>query len=73
MAVGDLVAYSSKQTRQVHLGRVTGEYVNAPEIYANYPHQGAIARRTDDWDKQPKLREDKFKTPPPGYRKLWRY
>ncbi len=33
----------------------------------------AIARHTDDWDKQPKPREDKFKTPPPGYRNLGRY
>jgi restriction system protein len=42
LAVGDLVVYSSKSTRQVHIGRVSGDYRHAPESSPNFPHQRSI-------------------------------
>lgn len=44
MRVGDYIAYPSKQSRQVYLGRIQGEYRHEPESNQTYPHQ-----RTVDW------------------------
>lgn len=38
MKVGDLVIYPSKRDRQVHLGRITGEYVYDAKTEPGYPH-----------------------------------
>ena len=38
MKVGDLVAYPSKRDRQVHLGRVAGDYQYNPNLEPGYPH-----------------------------------
>lgn len=40
--VGDLVAYPSKATRQIHLGRIQGKYRYAPELSAAYPNTRAV-------------------------------
>lgn len=42
MSVGDLVAYSSKASRQVHIGRVKDGYRHAPSESPAYPHQRAV-------------------------------
>src|SRR5438270_2990976 len=47
MKAGDLVAYPSRTTRAVHLGRITGDYRYRPDIDAGYPNQ-----RTTDWLKE---------------------
>ena len=38
MKVGDLVSYPSKRDRQIHLGRVEGDYHYDPSIEPGYPH-----------------------------------
>jgi restriction system protein len=38
MRVGDAVAYPSKRDRQVHLGRVTGDYRYDPSLEPGYPN-----------------------------------
>jgi restriction system protein len=38
MKAGDLVVYPSKQDRQIHIGRVTGDYQYNPGLNAEYPH-----------------------------------
>lgn len=38
MQIGDLVAYPSKHDRQIHLGRITGEYQHDPQREPNYPN-----------------------------------
>jgi restriction system protein len=42
MKVGDLVAYPSKLTREIHLGRVTGDYAYRPEARSSYPNQRTV-------------------------------
>lgn len=42
MAVGDLVVYPSKRDRQVHIGRVEGEYQYDPKTEPGYPHRRAV-------------------------------
>lgn len=42
MGVGDLVAYSSKRDRQVHLGGVEGSYEYDPSTEPGYPHQRRV-------------------------------
>jgi restriction system protein len=42
MQVGDLVVYPSQEDRQVHLGRVEGEYVYDPKTEPAYPHHRAV-------------------------------
>jgi restriction system protein len=42
MKVGDLVVYPSKRDRQIHLGRVDGEYRYDPKTEPGYPHVRAV-------------------------------
>lgn len=42
MAVGDLVVYPSKRDRQVHIGRVEGEYQYDPKTEPGYLHRRAV-------------------------------
>src|SRR6266542_3556349 len=42
MKVGDLVVYPSRATREVHIGRVTGEYQYRPDSHAHYPNQRPV-------------------------------
>jgi len=42
MKPGDLVAYPSKRDRQIHLGRVEGEYRYDPKIEPGYPHLRSV-------------------------------
>lgn len=42
MKPGDLVAYPSKRDRQVHLGRVEGDYTYDPKTEPGYPHVRAV-------------------------------
>jgi restriction system protein len=42
MKKGDLVAYPSKRDRQVHLGRVEGDYRYDPTTEPGYPHVRAV-------------------------------
>jgi restriction system protein len=44
MQVGDLIVYSSRVTREVHLGRVTGPYQYRPDAHSGYPN-----RRPVEW------------------------
>jgi restriction system protein len=44
MKTGDLIAYPSKRTREIHLGRVSGDYQYWPEASSGYPNQRAV-----DW------------------------
>jgi restriction system protein len=43
MKVGDLVVYPSKQDKQIHIGRVTGEYKYASDDIHRYPHRRSVA------------------------------
>jgi restriction system protein len=43
MKNGDLVLYSSKRDRQVHLGRVEGDYRYDPKTEPGYPHLRNVA------------------------------
>ncbi len=36
--VGDLVVFPNKNTRKIHIGRITGEYEHAPQLAASYPN-----------------------------------
>jgi len=47
MKQGDLVAYPSKQDKQIHIGRIEGDYVYDPSGNVDYPH-----RRKVKWLKQ---------------------
>ncbi len=42
MKKGDLVAYPSKQDKQIHLGRIVGDYQYAAAGQASYPHRRAV-------------------------------
>lgn len=42
MRVGDLVAYPSKLDKQIHIGRITGEYRYTPTTEPTYPHRRAV-------------------------------
>jgi restriction system protein len=42
MKRGDFVAYPSKRDRQIHLGRVEGDYRYGVSIDSSYPHQRAV-------------------------------
>lgn len=42
MQIGDLVAYPSKQDRQIHIGRIEGGYEHRPDVDASYPHMRSI-------------------------------
>jgi restriction system protein len=42
MKVGDIVVYPSKRDRQVHLGRVEGNYTYDPKTEPSYPHVRAV-------------------------------
>lgn len=42
MKYGDLVVYPSKSTREIHIGRVTGEYLYRPKVDTGYPHQRPV-------------------------------
>lgn len=42
MKPDDLVAYPSKRDRQIHLGRVQGHYIYAPNNDPGYPHRRAV-------------------------------
>jgi restriction system protein len=42
MKVGDLIAYPSKNDRQVHLGRIQGDYKYDPKTEPGYPHVRAV-------------------------------
>lgn len=44
MKVGDLVAYPSKMDKQIHIGRIVGEYEYSTKTEASYPH-----RRRVEW------------------------
>lgn len=44
MKPGDLIAYPSKQDKQIHVGRITGEYRYEPAGESSYPH-----RRSVEW------------------------
>jgi restriction system protein len=39
---GDLVVYSSRATREVHVGRVVGPYQYRPDVDQNYPNQRPV-------------------------------
>lgn len=42
MKVGDLVAYPSKADRQIHIGRIAGNYEYSPRRDSAYPHQRQV-------------------------------
>ena len=42
MQIGDYVAYPSKSDKQIHLGRITGNYQYNPEAMSGYPNQRAV-------------------------------
>lgn len=42
MKVGDLVAYPSKQDKQVHIGRIAGAYRHATAGEPGYPHRRSV-------------------------------
>lgn len=42
MRVGDLVVYPSKRDREVHLGRIEGDYRYDPNLESTYPHHRAV-------------------------------
>jgi len=47
MKVGQLVAYPSRATRTIHVGRITGDYRYRPDLEVSYPNQ-----RTVEWLKE---------------------
>jgi restriction system protein len=47
MKTGELVAYPSRKTRTIHIGRITGDYRYPPDLEASYPNQ-----RTVEWLKE---------------------
>lgn len=42
MRSGDLIAYPSKRDRQVHLGRIDGEYRHDPSLESSYPNVRSV-------------------------------
>ena len=42
MKIGDIVVYPSKHDRQVHVGRIEGDYVYDPQTESGYPHHRAV-------------------------------
>lgn len=42
MKAGDLVAYPAKQTKTIHIGRITGAYIHAPSTSKSYPNQRSV-------------------------------
>jgi len=42
MKVGDLIIYPSKQSREIHIGEVIGNYKYSPNIDSRYPHQRSV-------------------------------
>ncbi|HRK62731.1 MAG TPA: restriction endonuclease [Candidatus Omnitrophota bacterium] len=42
MKKGDFVIYPSKSDRQIHIGRVDGDYSYSPKLDANYPHSRLV-------------------------------
>lgn len=42
MEIGDLVVYPSKRDRQVHIGKITGEYEYSTEPEPGYPHHRQV-------------------------------
>jgi restriction system protein len=42
MKLGDLVIYPSKRDRQIHIGKLTGEYSYNPILEPGYPHLRAV-------------------------------
>ncbi len=42
MKVNDLVVYPSKRSREVHMGKITGEYFHDPASERTYPHRRAV-------------------------------
>tara|TARA_R110002049_G_scaffold100902_1_gene245306 strand:+ start:8300 stop:9331 length:1032 start_codon:yes stop_codon:yes gene_type:complete len=44
MAIGDWVVLPSKKKSSVHIGKITGEYVNSPELESPYYHYRSV-----DW------------------------
>lgn len=42
MKANDLVVYPSKRSREVHIGRITGEYFHDPSDEKTYPHRRAV-------------------------------
>ena len=42
MNVGDVVVYSSKKDRQVHIGKVEGSYEYDPSLEEGYPHSRSV-------------------------------
>ncbi|MEQ8763213.1 MAG: restriction endonuclease [Planctomycetota bacterium] len=42
MQIGDLIAYPSKQTRTIHLGRIDGPYEYKTDIEPGYPHRRSV-------------------------------
>ena len=38
----DYVVYSSKKSKQIYIGKITGDYVYAPEIDSGYPNQRPV-------------------------------
>jgi len=43
MEAGDLVAYPSKRERQIHIGRVTGDYFYVEDHELGYPHRRPVS------------------------------
>lgn len=43
MKTGDLVAYPSKRERQIHIGRITGDYFYAEDPETGYPHRRSVS------------------------------
>lgn len=42
MQVNDLIVYPSKISREVHIGKITGEYLYDPSYEKTYPHRRAV-------------------------------
>lgn len=42
MEIGDLIVYPSKQDRQIHIGRIEGNYRYNPELSQQYPQQRGV-------------------------------
>lgn len=42
MKVNDIVIYPSKRSREVHIGKITGEYVYSLTAEMNYPHRRSV-------------------------------
>ena len=40
--IGDIIAYPSKRDRQIHLGKIVGDYQHNPAIEPGYPHMRKV-------------------------------